>query len=89
MNSINSIRKLTARGQASVLGHGVFQAWSSVGCRGSARRGSEVPIVPGAGARSRWRRSAAASRAARGSTRARGRGRGEAGASRLGPGGCS
>jgi hypothetical protein len=35
-----------------------------------------VPVVPGAGARGRWRRSTAASRTGRGSARARGRGRG-------------
>jgi hypothetical protein len=55
---------------------GTTCSWHGPRSGAGARRGSEVPVVPGAGARGRWRRSAAASRAGRGSARARGRGRG-------------
>jgi hypothetical protein len=48
--SINSVKKWTAQGRASVLEHGVF-LWSSVGCRGRATdwAGSSAWVAWGSG----------------------------------------
>jgi hypothetical protein len=101
MNSINSVRKRTARGWALVLGHDVFLARSSVGCRGSARvrsagrswRGRSGSLASVCSCVARWARLGAGTRSGQGRSAsvhgACGRGRGEAGASWLGPCGCS